>query len=333
MKERVKEAVVEAGPGAEQLLTLADKMPSYLGLSRSDNTYAKYNCYYQKWVKFITNKGGKSLPASDIHVALYIIEMLENKCSHNVISTTYYAIKWFHELHGYKYEAGPYVSNLIQTAKRMPKTQVVRKDPISPEMLIELCKSLEHNNDLAVTRDLSIMLSYAGFLRYDEVSNIKFSDVVFEDTHLSIKIRKSKTDQFRDGNTVLVAKGTTIACPVSMLKKYLTQANINWTKEQFLFRPLHRSKGTCKLITKNKNLSYSRARECILARLKGLESTKGANIGLHSFRAGGATQAANSNVKDRCWKRHGRWATDSAKDRYVRDSVESRLEVTRHMGI
>ena len=27
---------------------------------------------------------------------------------------------------------------------------------------------------------------------------------------------------------------------------------------------------------------------------------------MHSLRASGATKAANSNVSDRCWKRHGR---------------------------
>ena len=57
------------------------------------------------------------------------------------------------------------------------------------------------------------------------------------------------------------------------------------------------------------------------------------NIGLHSLRSGGTTAAAQSEVNDRCWKRHGRWITDASKDRYVKDSVEKRLSVSQHLGL
>jgi len=40
-------------------------------------------------------------------------------------------------------------------------------------------------------------------------------------------------------------------------------------------------------------------------------------FGLHSLRAGGATLAANSGVRDRLFKRHGRWKSENAKDGYV----------------
>ena len=49
-----------------------------------------------------------------------------------------------------------------------------------------------------------------------------------------------------------------------------------------------------------------------------------ANISLHSFRSGGATKAANAQVSDPCWKRHGRWKSDTAKDGYVEDSLDNR---------
>ena len=56
-----------------------------------------------------------------------------------------------------------------------------------------------------------------------------------------------------------------------------------------------------------------------------------ANISLHSFRAGGATGAANAQISDRCWKRHGRWRSESAKDGYVEDSIDARLLVTKSL--
>ena len=52
----------------------------------------------------------------------------------------------------------------------------------------------------------------------------------------------------------------------------------------------------------------------------------------HSLRSGGAT-AAISGVPDRLFKRHGRWASESAKDEYVQDSLSSRLSVSKALGI
>ena len=43
--------------------------------------------------------------------------------------------------------------------------------------------------------------------------------------------------------------------------------------------------------------------------------------------------AANSGVPDRLFKRHGRWASESAKDGYVQDSLSARLSVSKALGI
>lgn len=56
-------------------------------------------------------------------------------------------------------------------------------------------------------------------------------------------------------------------------------------------------------------------------------------IGTHSLRSGGATAAANAGVPDRLVKRHGRWASESAKDGYMQDSLSSRLSVSKALGI
>ncbi|VDH99100.1 Hypothetical predicted protein [Mytilus galloprovincialis] len=74
-------------------------------------------------------------------------------------------------------------------------------------------------------------------------------------------------------------------------------------------------------------LSYTRARECTVSRLKSI--CPDLNIGLYSLRAGGATAAANSDENERCWKRHGRWISDTAKDGHVADSLDHRLQVTK----
>ena len=56
-------------------------------------------------------------------------------------------------------------------------------------------------------------------------------------------------------------------------------------------------------------------------------------LGLHSLQAGGATAAANAGVPDQLYKRHGRWRSESAKDRYIKDSQQTLLWVTESLKL
>ena len=54
---------------------------------------------------------------------------------------------------------------------------------------------------------------------------------------------------------------------------------------------------------------------------------------LHSLRSGGASAAANNDVRDRLFKRHGRWLSENAKDGYVKDNIDERLSVSLSLGL
>jgi hypothetical protein len=79
-------------------------------------------------------------------------------------------------------------------------------------------------------------------------------------------------------------------------------------------------------------MSYTSVRETVKRKCVelGLDQSK---FGLHSLRAGGATEAANRGVPDRLFRRHGRWASDSSKDLYVKDSLAKRLSVSQNLGL
>ena len=270
-----------------------------------------------------------------MHIALYLSHLLDSGASCNVVNVAVYSIKWAHDLNGFPDPTcNAFIKNLQESAKRCFRPRKQRKDPVTTDILIRLCEMFKSNYDLLVVRDLCMtLLSFAGFLRYDEISSLICKDVKLFDDHISLNIRKSKTDQYRQGHEVLIACGDTIACPVAMFKKYLDIAHIDLSSEHFLFKAIYRSKDKCGLIYKNKKLSYSAAKTSIVSRLKLVASDL--NFGLHSMRAGGATSAANSAAlsNDRCWKRHGRWKSETSKDGYVEDSVESRLSVSKCLGL
>lgn len=67
-------------------------------------------------------------------------------------------------------------------------------------------------------------------------------------------IRKSKTVQYRHGNETLISKGSAAACPVNIHQKVLDLLEDVEEKHFFIFKPIFRSKGICKLIHKNKKI-------------------------------------------------------------------------------
>ena len=176
-----------------------------------------------------------------------------------------------------------------------------------------------------------ILISFAGFLRFDEMSNLKCCDIKFFQDYMSVDIKKSKTDQYRQGNEVLISRGQTSACPIKMLLKYISLGNLNLNSSTFLFKPIFRSKGIAKLIYKDKKISYTTARESVVKRLRSV--CPNLNLGLHSLRSGGATAAVAGNVNERCVKRHGSWKCDSSRDMYVVDQLSSRLSVSQNLGL
>ena len=80
------------------------------------------------------------------------------------------------------------------------------------------------------------------------------------------------------------------------------------------------------------SLSYTRAREVVLAKFRAI-GVDTSGIGLHSLRIGGASAALNSGVPDHVIKNHGRCKSDSAKDLYCRENLRRQLLATSRIGL
>jgi hypothetical protein len=92
--------------------------------------------------------------------------------------------------------------------------------------------------------------------------------VSVHDNHLVLHLEKSKTDQYRQSSDVLIAKGSTVACPYSMFLRYVSLAGFSSDSKTFLFRQVYRLGSICKLINKDKKLSYTAAREALIKKKK-----------------------------------------------------------------
>ena len=169
---------------------------------------------------------------------------------------------------------------------------------------------------------LICLLAFAAFLRFDdELAKLVRSDVEIDSEKLQLFIESSKTDKYRHGAWVVVAVTGKVTCPVNMMNRYLDKAQLS--HDSPLFCQLTRTKYGYK--ARARGLSYTRLRELVIEAFRGIVPDLA--------RSGGATAAANAGVPDRLFLRHGRWSSVSAKDGYVKDSLASRLSVSKALGI
>ena len=146
-----------------------------------------------------------------------------------------------------------------------------------------------------------------------------------------MRIVQSKTDQLHQGDRVVVARTGIPTCPMTILEEYFARTGMLVNDERYLFQPIQHTKNGEVLRGAGK-ISYSILKELFNKKLKQL-GFPAESFGLHSLRAGGATIAANPKVPYRLCKRHGIWCSEIAKDSYVKDSMEARLEVSRKLGL
>ena len=112
------------------------------------------------------------------------------RASTMTIRTAFYGIIWYHNINNLQDPTdNQEVKSMLECAKRVNSRPVTKKDILNTDSLIRLCDMFSDSIDVTVLGDLSmILLSYAGFLRFDEVSSLRCYDVSFFDDHIKIFI-------------------------------------------------------------------------------------------------------------------------------------------------
>ena len=239
MKQTLKCKLDQAGVQIDTQSSVAERMAGYLLQSRADNTVKKYKSCFALFEKFCFQHILVSKPALPISVAMYFTSLLDEGKSVSVITSAYYGIKWAHTINDLVDPTeNSIVKQLLECAKRNNSKPVQKKDILTSDMLKNLCFMYTDCTNVLDLRDLCmIMLAYTGFLRISEVTELRCKDVNFNDDHIVIKIRKSKTDIYRDGSEVVICKGVSEACPLSLLYRYMNAAGISSSSDDYLFKP------------------------------------------------------------------------------------------------
>lgn len=318
---------------SEELNNLALDLPAVLVNARAPNTNKSYDQAFDRWKRWADNYPEvSSLPADPLHIVLYILFLARSAKSFSNINLAICSLAWAHKLAGFPSPTGSIiVVEAINGLKRKLAKPSVRKEPFTLDNIKSII-DCTNSCSLKDVRDTAmIVLGFYAFLRVDELRRLKCNKVTVHNTHLELTITQSKCDQLRQGSSVVIAKLGGPYCPVDCFLRYLNTSCTILDEDKFVFRRLIPYKGGFQLTRQNTPMAYNQIREAV--------KNKAAQIGLdqskystHSMRSGGATAAANFNVKERVFQRHGRWATTQSRDRYVKDSLESRLSVSRVMS-
>ncbi|XP_071172218.1 uncharacterized protein [Mytilus edulis] len=306
-----------------ELKALFNSLSSTILDARAKSTVEKYAGYFKRFVKW-TEKYSEIkcvLPCQELYVGIYLQNLIQSANPYSVIESAFYGIKWAHNLAGVANPCDSEMVRLIVEASRRKLNRPIEtKSPVTSDIMIKFFS--KYNSIGRSLNDLRLLtmcaLSYTGFLRYQELCSIKAKHISVCNQYIDIFIEKSKTDCYRKGRHVLISKLDTQQCPCTILDCYLKEANIDLSSDMYIFRPLSFLKKSNNFVLRKKNdsLSYTRARELIKCALSEI-GCNAKDFGLHSFRSGGATAAAQNNISDRLFKIHGRWKSDQAKDGYV----------------
>ena len=92
--------------------------------------------------------------------------------------------------------------------------------------------------------------------------------MTFNDHGMVINVVSSKTDQFREGASLVIARTGTPTCPVSMMQKYFKIAGLCHTADKLFRGIVSTRKGECS--RRGGGLGYTRMRELLLAKIEQL---------------------------------------------------------------
>ncbi|XP_053405553.1 uncharacterized protein LOC128558980 [Mercenaria mercenaria] len=318
----------------------AKRIPDIARSSKSKNTRAKYDSYFERFASWCKSHKFKYLPAEDTTINLFLSGLISKGVGHSVIDGYYYSIKWNHQL--MLLTCNPCDSNLVKLvyegSRKTVCEPVNKKQPVTADIISKIVDKFGGDNDNLKDLRLCTMciLGFSGFFRYSELSRLKMKNINFQDDYISVNITESKTDQCKSGSEILIAKTQTKLCPVSWLLKYIAVAGLTFASDEFIFTKVRYIKKTDKYVLADTStpLSYSRAREIFLSALENIGEGK-SSFGLHSLRSGGASAVANSGdvVDVRLLNKHGRWKSSSSSGGYIHYNIQNRLQVSKHLGI
>ena len=299
-------------PDLQQLAANAD---TYLFMSIAPSTrrdYDRANCEYKS---FCQKYRLIPFPPAQQTLVLYATQV-SMRSSHSNVKLHLSAIKHQAKILGFTVEFDKYLRLylLLRGIKRAQglRYALPKRRPITPDLLRTIKENLFRSFALYEDKLMlwaAIVCAFFGFLRvseytsthktkFDPHSTLLYQDLALSPDAASLRIKVSKTDPFRQGVYIRLARNNTALCPITALMQFL---------------PHHRWRtGPLFTFQNGRYLTRTDVNSVLLSSTDGLASTSS-----HSLRIGAASTAAAAGCPKYLIKSLGRWSSDCFR-RYIR---------------
>jgi integrase len=258
---------------------------------KAANTQTAYRKAKKDFEEFCADRGLTAFPGTPATVMAYL-ECLAGGNDPTTIAVKVAGICYWHRLNS---QPDPTQSELVRAMlagiRRDADYVPDKKSPVLLDDLRVLVATL--STDLAGERNRALLLvGWAGAFRRSELSALTVADVRLEPGRVTLRLRRSKTDQTGKGrNKVIPALADPNVCPVVALNRWLDASAITAGP---LFRQIDR---WGKL--RPRGLSGHAVAE-VIKRAAGDAGFDPARFSGHSLRSGYITQAERADVPE--WK-------------------------------
>ena len=163
-----------------------------LAATRAESTVQKYTRSFDRWKKWAAQYPEISkFPALPAHVALYLQHLLETSEAKTAVDDAVNALAWVHELGGLPSPTShPTVRAMQESAHRIKGRPKLKKEPASPQLLQKMVRPLaQESASLLDIQTVTIcLLAFSRFFRFNEIAQIRCSDLQFYSTDVRIKV-------------------------------------------------------------------------------------------------------------------------------------------------
>jgi hypothetical protein len=332
---------------------LALEIVQAAGGARRPSTMAQYDNPWELFVWWCAQRKPPrvALPASEGTTAIYLQFVARGATSYSIVKTASAAIYTAHVCAMVPETEIPTKSQAAKQIRAAARNRLGdfapnrgKKEPLEWEhvqAIVTLYCTVSSLTLTSLTVGTMIAVMFAGFLRYDCSVKIFADEVKFYGTHMELFMETRKNVRLREGDVLVIAKGSGPSCPYRLVARLIAAAGLEG-KHVPLFqkfdghRPLLGAKSAP---LSGQAMTYSQCRTQVLnalfkvfgAKSKEAKDAVTKMYGTQSMRSGGATAVA-SKVEDRLFQRHGAWKSVDVKNSYVKDSLDTRLGVTRAIG-
>jgi integrase len=174
--------------------------------AKADNTRRAYRSDWADFVGWCASAGASPLPASPDDVAAYLASLAATHAP-ATLKRRLAAIGQAHRAAGYDWRpADPRIRGTLQGLLRVYGRPAVKAAAISLDTLRALLASC--GPDARGIRDRALMLiGWAGALRRSELAGLHVEHIARGPHGLALRLIGTKTDQAREGQTVVIAPG------------------------------------------------------------------------------------------------------------------------------